>query len=320
MANTIGTQAAVGNTYADPGIYYDKRFLERLTPQVYLKEMGDMKPLPQRAGTMVKWTRLAKLTPATTPLTENTNPAEATSATTQISAEPLTYGSWVKVSMELNLKSINPIVEEIMDEQSDQAALTYDTLLRTALHGNVTNQFAGGAVSEVTIADASVFNASEIRRAVFTLRDKSVPGFEGNLYKGVISPAQQYDLFSDSAVGSWLDINKYVQPTPLMNGEIGQIYGTRWVVSPNLGNPGSPVTSFTGTGATDETYRGFLFGRQAFGVTELAGHGVKTFREQGGGNADPLHMFTTLGWKFLLVGKVLDANRAIEIYTGSAAT
>src|SRR6185369_1244698 len=165
MANTIGTQAAVGNTYTDPGIYYDKRFLDRVVPQLYFKQMGDARPLPLKSGTMIKWTRLNKLTAATTPLTENVNPSEITVGTTQVSAEPLTYGSWVKVSAELNLKSINPIVEEVLDEQGDQAALTYDRIIFNAVHGNVTNQFAGGAASEVTVADTSVLSSAEIRKA-----------------------------------------------------------------------------------------------------------------------------------------------------------
>jgi len=311
MANTIGTQAAVGNTYTDPGIYYDKRFLERLTPQLYFKAMGDMRPLPTKAGTMVKWTRLSKLSAATTPLTENTNPSEVTAATTQISVEPLTYGSWVKISAELNLKSINPIVEEVLDEQADQAALTYDTIIFNTLHGNVTNQFAGGAVSEVTVADASVLNTSEIRKAVFTLRNANVPGFEGNMYKAVIHPAQQYDLLSDTAAGSQLDLVKYTNPDTLMKGEIGSLYGVRFVVTTN---------TTTGTGATDETYRAFVFGRQALGITELSGNGIKTFRFNSGSTENPLEMYSTIGWKFMMAAKVLQAARAIEIYTGSAAT
>ena len=116
MSNTIGTNAVPGNTYADPGTYYDRRFLERLTPQLYFKQCCEMKPLPTKAGTMIKWHRLNKMAAATTPLTENTNPAAATAGTTAVTVEPLTYGSWVKVSEELNLKSINPIVEEIQDE------------------------------------------------------------------------------------------------------------------------------------------------------------------------------------------------------------
>lgn len=310
MANTIGTQAAVGNTYADPGIYYDRRFLERLTPQLYFKQCGDARPLPTKSGTMVKWHRLNKLSAVTSALTENTNPSEQNVATSVVSVEPLTYGAWVKVSAELNLKSINPIVEEILDELSDQAALSYDTLIFNAIHGTFVNQFAGGAASEALIADTDVLNASEIRKAVFSLRNASVPGYEGNLYKGLIHPAQQYDLLSDSAVGSWLDINKYTRVEPLMKGEIGQMYGVRFVVSPNIA---------TGTGATDDTYRAFIFGRQAFGVTELSGHGVKTIRQPAGSNADPLEMYTTLGWKFMMAAVTLQAARAVEIYTGSAA-
>ena len=317
MANTIGTQAAPGNTYTDPGIYYDRRFLERTVPQLYLKDMGDKRPLPQKSGTLIKWHRLNKLVAATTPLTENVNPSEQTVATTAVSAEPLTFGSWVKVSAELNLKSINPIVEEILDELADQAALSYDTLVFNAIHGNFTNQFAGGAVSEATVADTSVLNASEVRKAVYRLRSAvsgsvttGVPGYEGNLYKGVIHPAQQFDLLSDSVVGSFIDLIKYTNPESAMKGEVGQLYGTRLVVSPNLA---------TGTGATSTTYRAFIFGRQAYGVTELSGQGIKTIRQPAGSNADPLEMFTTLGWKFMMAAKVLHSIRAVEIYSGSGA-
>ncbi len=244
-------------------------------------------------------------------MTENVNPSEENVATSVVTVEPLTYGSWVKVSAELNLKAINPIVEEIQDEQADQAALTYDSLIFSAIHGNLTNQFAGAAANEAAVLDASVLNASEIRKAVYTLRSASVPGFEGNLYKAVIHPASQFDLLSDSAVGSWLDIHKYTSAEPLMKGEIGQIYGVRFVVSPNLP---------TGTGASDETYRSFVFGRQAFGITELSGNGIKTYRYSNGDTGNPLDMFSTIGWKFMMAAKVLQAARGVEIYAGSAAS
>lgn len=311
MANTIGTNASPGNTYSDPGIYYDRRFLERLTPQLYFKAMGDMRPLPQKSGTLVKWHRLNKLSAATTALTENTNPSEVTVGTTAITVEPLTYGSWVKVSAELNLKSINPIVEEILDEQADQAALTYDTLVFNALHGNVTNQFAAGAANEAAVLDASVLNTSEIRKAVFSLRNANVPGFEGNMYKAIIHPAQQFDLLSDTAAGSQMDLVKYTNPETLMKGEIGSLYGVRFVVSTNIA---------TGTGASDETYRAFVFGKQALGITEVSGHGIKTFQFNTGSTENPLQMYSTIGWKLMMGAKVLQASRAIEIYTGSAAS
>jgi len=310
MSNTIGTNASPGNTYTDPGIYYDKRFLERLAPNLVLKQCGDMKPLPTRSGTLVKWHRLNKLSAATTPLTESTNPSATVVGTTPVTVEPLTYGAFVQVSAELNLKSINPIVEEIMDEQADQAALTYDTIIFNAIHSNFTDQFAGGAASEGAIADGDVLNAAEVRKAAYGLRVNNVPGFEGNMYKLVIHPASEFDLRSDSAVGSWIDINKYDNPQAIMKGEIGQIYGCRVVMSQNLA---------TGTGATDTTYRSFLFGRQAFGVTELAGHGIKTYRFNQGSTENALQMYSTVGWKFMMAAVVLESTRAIEIYSGSGA-
>lgn len=312
MANTLGISTAVGNTFTDTGVYYDKRWLERLTPQLYFEDLGSKKPLPKNSGTLMKWRRLNKLTPVITPLTENVNPAETNVSTTEVTVEPLTYGQWVKMSSELKWKSINPIADEVTDELADNAALSYDTIVRAALSGNFTNQFAGGAVSEATVADASILNAAEIRKAVYSLRKNNVPGYEGNLYKGLIHPAGQFDLQSDTAAGAWIEVHKYTQPDQIMRGEIGQLYGVRFVVGTNTG---------TGTGATDETFHAYIFGRQAYAISELSGQGMEMIRKEPGpqDTSNPLNMFSTVGWKFVLAAKVLQAERAVQIYHGSGA-
>lgn len=312
MANTLGISTSVGNTFSDTGIYYDKRWLERLTPQLYFEDLGSKKPLPKNAGTLMKWRRLTKLTAITTPLTENTNPAETTVGTSEVTVEPLTYGQFVKTSKELQWKSINPIMDEISDELSDNAALSYDTIVRAALSGNFTNQFAGGAVSEVTVADTSVLNAAEIRKAIYSLRKNNVPGFQGNMYKSLIHPAGHFDLQSDTAAGSWLETSKYIKNDDIMRGEVGALYGTRFVVSTNAGS---------GTGATDETFHAYVFGRDAYAVSELSGQGMEMIRKESGpqDTSNPLNMFSTIGWKFVLAAKVLQTARAVQIYHGSAA-
>lgn len=312
MANTIGISTAVGNTFSDTGVYYDKRWLERLTPQLYFEDLGTKRPLPKGSGTLMKFRRLNKLTAVTTPLTENTNPAETTVGTAEVAVEPVTYGQFVKLSSELKWKSINPMAEEVTDELSDNAALSYDTIVRTALSGNLTNQFAGGAANEAAVADGSTLTAAELRKAVYSLRKNSVPGFEGNLYKGLIHPAGHFDLTSDTAVGSWIELQKYVKPEAAMRGEIGQLYGVRFVISPNSGS---------GTGATDETFHAYIFGQNAFAISELSGQGMEMIRKEPGANdtSNPLNMFSTVGWKFVMAAKVLQASRAVQIYHGSAA-
>lgn len=312
MANTIGISTAVGNTFSDTGVYYDKRWLERLTPQLYFEDLGSKKPLPKNSGTLMKWRRLNKFTAVTTPLTENTNPSETTAGTTEVTVEPLTYGQFVKTSKELQWKSINPIMDEISDELSDNAALSYDTIVRAALSGNFTNQFAGGAVSEVTVADTSVLNAAEIRKAVYSLRKNNVPGYQSNMYKALIHPAGHFDLQSDTAAGSWLETSKYIKNDEIMRGEVGALYGTRFVVSTNAGS---------GTGATDETFHAYVFGRDAYAISELSGQGMEMIRKESGpqDTSNPLNMFSTIGWKFVLAAKVLQSSRAVQIYAGSAA-
>lgn len=312
MANTIGISTSVGNTFSDTGIYYDKRWLERLKPQLHFEDLGSKKPLPKNSGTLMKWRRLNKMTAITTPLTENTNPSETTVGTTEVTVEPLTYGQFVKMSAELKWKSINPIADEVTDELADNAALSYDTIVRAALSGNFTNQFAGGAASEATVADASTLTAAELRKAVYTLRKANVPGFEKNFYKGLIHPAGHFDLQADTAVGSFIDVNKYSKPEEIMRDEVGMVYGVRLVQSTNSGS---------GTGATDETFHAYIFGREAYAISELSGQGMEMIRKESGpqDTSNPLNMFSTVGWKFVLAAKVLQSSRAVQIYHGSAA-
>lgn len=312
MANTIGISTSVGNTFSDTGIYYDKRWLERLVPQLYFEDCGTKRPLPKNSGTLMKFRRLNKLTAITSALTENVNPAETTVGTTEVTVEPLTYGQWVKLSKELQWKSINPMMEEVTDELSDNAALSYDTIARTVLSGNFTDQFAGGALNEAAVADTSVLNAAEIRKAVYSLRKNNVPGFQGNMYKGLIHPAGHFDLQSDTAAGSWLETSKYIKNDEIMRGEVGALYGVRFVVSTNAGS---------GTGATDETFHAYIFGRDAYAISELSGQGMEMIRKEPGpqDTSNPLNMFVTVGWKFVLAVKVLQASRAVQIYHGSAA-
>jgi N4-gp56 family major capsid protein len=157
-----------------------------------------------------------------------------------------------------------------------------------------------------------VLNAAEIRKAIYSLRVNNVPGFQANMYKALIHPAGHFDLQSDTAAGSWLETSKYIKNDEIMRGEVGALYGTRFVVSTNAGS---------GTGATDETFHAYVFGRDAYAVSELSGQGMEMIRKEPGpqDTSNPLNMFSTVGWKFVLAAKVLQSVRAVQIYAGSAA-
>ena len=119
---------------------------------------------------------------------------------------------------------------------------------------------------------------------------------------------------SDTAVGGWLDVNKYTVTGPTYNGEIGKIYGCRIVESQNIQ---------TGTGASSATtYRNFVFGKQCYGLVDLAGHNLKMIAKQLGtsGAFDPLDQLSTVGYKFSFVLAILDALRGIEVIGCTSAS
>lgn len=319
MANTIGISTAVGNTFTDPGTYYNKVWLEQLMPQLVLENCGQKMPLPKNSGTLMKFRRVNKITnPSALPtvasylLTENTNPAETTLGTTEVTVEPLSYGQWVKVSRELKLKSINPVMKEFTKTLADEAAVVYEEIIRAQLTANSTDQFAGGAVSEITVADASTLTAAELRKAVYTMRKAGVPGFERGIYKLAASPAGVFDLLGDTQAGSYVELKKHTDPSNLERGEIGMIYGCKVIQGTQLG---------TGTGATDETFHAYLFGKDAFGISELSGEGMGVIMKEPGSQdtSNPLDRFSTIGWHFTMAAKVLQAARVIKIMHGSAA-
>lgn len=310
MAISTNTTGTVGFPNAI-AIYYDKRLLERLEIELRFDQFGDKKPMPKRMGNEIKWTRYTNFTANTTPLTEGTTPSGLTLASVQISAIPLQYGDYVALSDFLIAEAIDPVIEGAQDVLSYRAALTVDTLIRDALDGNVTDQFAGGVGAENLVA--TNFVATELRTAVKTLRIAGVPTIGGE-YQTIVHPAQSFDLQGDTAAGGWLDVNKYTSATPMLRGEVGKLYGARVVESPNVN-----INAGAGSGGSD-VYQAYMFGKSCYGNVDLAGQNMKMFSKQLGsaGTADPLDQRATVGYKFAHVTKVLEAARGIEIYTNAS--
>jgi len=290
--------------------YYDRRLLDRLEKDLYFDQFGEKKPMPKMSGKVIQWRRYSNFAANTTPMTEGTIPNGLTLASTAITATPLQYGDYVAMSDLLRLHAIDPVIEGAQDVLAYRAALSIDTIIRNSLDGNLTDQFAAGVAAEVNVAANLV--ASEVRKARTALKAASVREI-GSEYQMVIHPHQEYDLQGDTATGGWLDINKYTSSTPMLKGEVGKIYGTRVVVSPNI-----LVNANAGAAGVD-TYHAYMFGKSCYGIVDLAGGNLKTYVKQLGssGVSDPLDQISTVGHKFMHVTKVLDATRGIQIYTAS---
>lgn len=302
--------SGVGVQVSPSDLYYDRQFLDRLELELKFDQLCEKKKMPGRSGNNVTWTRYDNFAANTSALTAGVIPSAINMSAAQLDATPLQYGDFITLSDAIELKSIDPIVESAQELLAYRAALSIDTLIRNALHGNVTTQYAAGAVSEAAVTAAIA--ASDIRKAAKTLKTVGTRPFDSD-FRGLVHTATAYDLMSDTVAGGFLDVHKYTTSAPMLKGEIGKLWGVRFMESPNV------QTGTNGSAAT--TYRNYIVGKGAIGMVDLAGmNNVKTFRKPLGsaGSADPIDQISTVGHKFWMVTKVLDANRAIELIGCSA--
>jgi len=290
-------------------IFYDRTLLDFLQFPLFFQDSAEKRPMPGKNGTQIQFLRPVTLAVATTAITEGTNPNGALWNTTKILATPLQYGNYVAFSDRLILEAYDNITEAIHEVLGYNAGLTFDTLQRNQMDGNMTTQYTGTAVSEITTSVACA--AVDFRKAAKALNTLAVMTFEDGCFHGLVHPATSADLQADSSAGGWLDVNKYVsiekEHAKLLRGEIGKMFNIRFQETPNIS---------TGVGASSAvTYHNWVIGKQAVGSVDVANEGVEKIVHMPGdaGIADPLNLTGSIGYKFYSVFPILDSNRAIEV-------
>ena len=290
-------------------IYYDRTLLEFLQVPLFFQESAEKRPMPGKNGTQIQFLRPVTLSVATTAITEGTNPNGALWNTTKILATPLQYGNYVAFSDRLILEAYDNITEAIHEVLGYNAGLTFDTLQRNQMDGNMTTQYTGSATIETDVNTACA--AVDFRKAAKALQTLAVLPFEDGCYHGLLHPATAADLQADSTAGGWLDVNKYISieknHEKMLRGEIGKMFNIRFQATPNVK---------TGVGASSAvTYHNWVIGKQAVGSVDVANEGVEKIVHMPGdaGVADPLNLTGSIGYKFYSVFPILDSNRAIQV-------
>lgn len=120
---------------------------------------------------------------------------------------------------------------------------------------------------------------------------------------------------SDTTTGGWIDANKYTSDnaTKLFNGEVGKMHGVRFLQTSNAYVIGSSCAANSAVLASSSIYVTSVFGKEAFGVTEL--QNLKTYVKgfESGGTADPTEKVATAGWKTTFGASELNSAYNINI-------
>ncbi len=330
---------AITSTSTNPEVikkYFDRLLLDRLESKLWFGQFADKRPLPKNSGKTVEFSRYDNLLPAATTLggalgptalSEGAAGAEDAITSSTSTVEVKQYGNHIKVSELWTMTKIDPALKEQVEIMGYNAGLTLDDIVQYELSAdkgaaNFTGNPAagstgyyvgtgfGGSRGGVTAGD--LLTADDVRQAALGLRKKDVMPISGSDFVMCLHPVVVSDLQTDSAANGWIEASKYDKPENIFNGEIGKLYGVRFVESSNC------KSALEGA-ASARVYDSFLIGKHAYAMTELSGAGLRMFMSQPqASDSDPLAQVGTIGWKATFAVANLNPDRIIHVVSGSA--
>jgi len=303
MATTTTTQVS-----AAVSTYYDRLLLQRAKPYLIHSLFAQKRNLPKKSGSTIKFRRYSALSTATTPLSEGITPSGSQLSVTDITATVVQYGDFIEVSDVVDLTTEDAVITEAVEVLGQQMGETLDEIVRDILSANASATNASGGDNGQT--------PTEITKSDIDGVIKTMMGANALMLSSIINPttgvgtvpiAPAYFALADtdmtkdlSAVANFVSVESYGQQGPVMEAEWGTTGRVRWLVS-SVGKA---------TSESPVQYHNFIMGRNALGVTELAGGGAKTIVKAygSGGTSDPLDQRATVGWKTFFVSRILNDN------------
>jgi len=227
----------------------------------------------------------------TTVLTEGANPTAKALSITTVTVATAQQGALVAISDLAKVKSPIEIAQIGSERLARQAQETLDTIARDTIALSGTPFFGSvDHTTRVSLDNTDVMTVGGIgglRNLNVKMKKLKIPPMSDGYYLLLIHPNVEYDIRNDSSTGSWVDVNKYTDPTPLFKGEIGRLSGFRVATVVNAPTVASSVT----------VYLSFaLGGVKPWGAGEL--QSLQTYHvAPGGDHSDPLAQLEYLGWK-----------------------
>ena len=289
--------------------YYSDYLIDNAIPKLVHDQFGQKHPIPKNGGKTIEFRKYSPLPKLTTPISEGVTPDGQSLNMSTIEATVAQYGGYITLSDVLLLTAIDNNLVQATKLLGAQAGATLDTITREVLNGGTNVIFAGGKDAREDLDASSLLTVDDIKKAVRLLKNQNAEKINGS-WVGIIHPDISYDLTNDPA---WKDVKTYSDPSDIYEGEIGKLYGVRFVET-------TEAKIFAGAGAGGRAvYSTLILGDNAYGVTEISGGGLEHIVKQLGsaGTGDPLNQRATAGWKATKVAERLVENYMVRVESGS---
>lgn len=313
---TLNVQTTLKNTQGSNDLspemktFYDKALLKFAKPNLVHDQFAQKRNIPKNGGKTIEFRRYSQLPKALTPLTEGVTPTGQNLNVTTVNATVAQYGGYITLSDVLLLTAIDNNLMEAIELLGDQAGRTLDTITREVLVSGTNVLYAGGTVNARTgLTSAMKLTVMDIKKAVRELKIGLAKKINGS-YVAIIHPDCVFDLENDD---EWINASQYAGSTQIFEGEIGKLYGVRFVES-------TEAKIWAKAGASNiSVYATLVMGANAYGTTAVEGGGLQSIVKQlgSGGTADPLNQRATAGWKAIKTAEILYDDYLVRIESAS---
>lgn len=298
---------------------YNRNLLENARDKLVHSQFGREYTLPKGGGTTMEWRKANTLPVATTPLVEGALPTEDVFGYTSVTVSINQYGAYVKGTDVVTEVVLDPLLDNLTEEQGVQAGLTIETIDRTALNAGTTVRYCDAVANRAAIGAANKMDTDEIVIARRTLTVNKAAPIKGRYFAAILHPFVTADLIRDQYVRDALNAGS-AGGEGLLNGYLGRYMGVDFVES----TMAMMWAAGSGSGATlaaVNIYSTLFFGRNAYGTLEHETLGMETIYHPKGsaGAADPLNQFWTHGWKTTHAIKILQEAFMLRIESAASA-
>lgn len=289
--------------------FYDKNLIRLAEPKMIHDQFGQKRPIPGGNGKTIEFRKFNALpaVPEDLKLVEGITPTGQNYGVTALTATVEQYGGYVTTTDMLNLTAYDNNMQEIMKLLASQAGKTADIITRDIIQQGLNVMYAGGKASRADLTADDVLKIEDIKKAVRQLRRVDAEEINGD-FIAIVHPDTTYDLMNDK---EWVDANEYAGSGRIFEGEIGKMYGVRFVET-SMAKIYKP--------ADLPIYGTLVIAANAYGVTSINGGGIETIVKQlgSGGTADPLNQRATAGWKMNKVAKILTDEYMVRIESAAS--
>jgi len=271
--------------------FYDRTLLTRTVPKLVHAKFGQRKRIPAHGGRIIEFRKFSGLAVATSPLTEGQLFTDLKDLTVTATTSPVAqYGDAVGFSDLVSTTTIDPLLTETSEILGEQAGETIDELVRDTLVAGTTVIYSGTNVARNTIAAGDIIDAEDVLRIALQMELNRARKIDG-AWQAITHPRVIFDLMRTT---EWRDAQNYHRTGRIFTGEVGELYGVRFWTTDK-----AAFFANAGAAGTVDVYTMLVFGQEAFGIVDLAGHNLQTvFQPLGSaGTADPLQVNQTMGWK-----------------------